>query len=504
MRGFVTSYNPTTGVIVVNVDTVEGEGMHSAWQVNLNGLAGAPGSTGATGIQGATGVPSTVSGPVGATGSTGPQSIIPGNTGATGPSGEVGATGQAFTGATGPQSIIPGATGSTGPTGEPGTGINIKAPVRAATTANLAGAADSNHQSLIASANGALIVDGITLNADDELLVKNQTLAANNGIYVVIAVGSPSAPWHLDRRGDSNSNAEVKTGDAVSVASGTINSESSWYLTTVGNINVGTTALNWSLYSRVGATGSSGIQGSTGATGLQGATGVGSTGATGTVSPSFSTVIEFTGTGTDMEFNGIGDFTSDASYIVTINGVLQNATYQGVTAYTVNSSNGGQIVFTAPPASGATIQVRRIYGECGPLGPAGTLNAFTFLKEQVNLQALAAGGTVHFNANSQATLYYTLPATGNWTLNLRGSTLDTFNSLLSTGESITLTFLNTNGAIGYKTTALTIDGASVSPKFLAGNLTVSGSSDCIEAWTYTVIKTGSAAYTVLANITRFF
>jgi hypothetical protein len=344
----------------------------------------------------------------------------------------------------------------------------------------------------------------VTLLVDDELLVKNQTLAANNGIYVVIATGSPSAPWHLDRRGDSNSNAEVKTGDAVSVASGTINSESSWYLTTVGNINIGTTALNWSLYSRVGATGSSGVQGSTGATGPQGATGIGATGASGVVSPALSTVVEFTGTGTDTEFNGIGNFTNDASYIVTINGVLQNATYQGATAYTVNSSNGGQIVFTAPPASGATIQVRAIYGERGPIGPAGTLNAFTFLKEQVNLQNLAAGSVVNFNANSQATLYYTLPATGNWTLNLRASALDTFNSLLSTGESITLTFLNTNGTTGYKATALTIDGTSVAPKFLAGNLTVSGSADCIEAWTYTVIKTGSAAYTVLANITRFF
>jgi hypothetical protein len=237
---------------------------------------------------------------------------------------------------------------------------------------------------------------------------------------------------------------------------------------------------------------------------VQGNSIVGATGASGVVSPALSTVVEFTGTGTDTEFNGIGIFTNDAAYIVTLNGVVQNATYQGVTAYTFNSSNGGQIVFTQPPAAGTSIQVRAIFGERGPIGPAGALSAFTFLKEQVAIQASAAATIVEFDANNQATLYYTLPATANWTLNLRGSVNDTFNSLLSVGESITLTFLNTNGTTGYKATALTIDGASVAPKFLAGNLTVSGSADCIEAWTYTVIKTGSAAYTVLANITRFF
>ncbi len=503
MTGFVASYNPSTGAITVIVDAISGSGTYSDWQINLNGLAGVQGATGATGIQGATGEASTVSGPVGGTGATGPVSTVPGATGATGPSGEVGATGLSFTGATGPQSIIPGATGATGPSGEPGAGINIKTPVRVATTANLAGTADNNHQSLIASANGTLVVDGITLNDDDELLIKDQTLATNNGIYVVISAGSASTPWHLDRRGDSNTNTKIKTGDAVSISNGTINGGSSWYLTTAGNINLGTTALNWSLYSKTGATGSSGVQGSTGATGPQGATGIGATGASGVVSPGLSTVIEFTGTGAETEFNGIGTFTNDAAYIVTINGVVQNATYQGATAYTVNSSNGGQIVFTAPPAAGSTIQVRAIFGERGPIGPAGALNAFTFLREQVNIQPTAAASTVQFNVSNQATLYYTLAATSNWTLNLQSSETESLNSILNTGESVTVTFLNTNGATGYKATALTIDGVSVLPKFLAGNLTVSGSPNCIEAWTYTVIKTGSAAYTVLANITRF-
>jgi hypothetical protein len=504
LTGYVTSYNSTTGVLIAVIDTVSGAGTYAAWQVNLNGIAGVQGATGATGIQGATGQASTVSGPVGATGSTGPQSIIPGATGATGASGEPGATGQAFTGATGPVSTVPGPTGATGPTGEPGSGINIKAPVRVATTINLAGINDSNHQSLIATANEALIIDGITLNFDDELLVKDQTLAFNNGVYVVINAGSSTAPWHLDRRGDSNSNTEVKTGDAVSVSSGTINGGSSWYLTTAGNINLGTTALQWSLYSKIGATGSTGPQGSSGATGVQGNTGIGATGASGVTTPAFSTVIEFTADGSTNTFEGIGTFNNDAAYVVTINGVLQNATYQGATAYTVNSFNGGQILFTEPPPSGSKIQVRAIYGQRGPIGPQGALNAFTFLKEQVNITGTSAGGTIMFDAGLKSAMFFTQPATSDWALNVRGSSMDTFGSLLDVSESITITLINTNGPIGYKAASFSIDGIFVTPKFLSGNLSVAGSTDSIEAWTYTMIKTDVGEYVVFANIIRFF
>jgi hypothetical protein len=508
--------------MVAQIATITGSGTFAQWQVNLNGIAGVQGATGATGIQGATGQASTVSGPIGATGATGPESIIPGPTGSTGPTGATGATGIGATGATGPVSTVPGSTGATGPSGAAGAGINIKAPVRVATTTNLAGSSATNHQSLIANANGALVVDGITINADDELLVKDQTLGIDNGVYVVFAAGSPSAPWHLDRRGDANSNQDVQTGDSVAISSGAVNEGTSWYLTTQGNINIGATPLVWALYSRIGSTGATGpastvsgpqgVQGATGPAGASGPSGpvgasglsvVGSTGATGPAAPGVSTAIGFTGNGTQTTFTGIGSINSANGYVVTINGVLQNP-LTAADAYIVASANGGTIVFSNPPADQSDICVRIIYGQPGAQGPAGSLSAFTYLREQVNIQATASSGIVNFDAATQPTLYYTNSATGDWVLNLRASFQATFNSLLSNGESITLTFLNTNGSTGYKATALTIDGASVSPKFLAGNLTVSGSANCIEAWTYTVIKTASATFTVLANITRFF
>ena len=106
MIGNVSSYNASTGALVVTVTTIVGSGTYSSWSVNLNGASGPQGPTGPTGTTGA-------SGPTGPTGSTGAT----GNTGPTGPTGSTGATGS--TGPTGPTGST-GATGAQGPTGPTG------------------------------------------------------------------------------------------------------------------------------------------------------------------------------------------------------------------------------------------------------------------------------------------------------------------------------------------------------------------------------------------------
>jgi hypothetical protein len=371
LQGTVSSYTKTIGVMVANITQVTGSGTFSAWQVNLDGIAGVQGATGPSGPQGETGPTSTTPGPSGATGATGPVSTVPGPSGATGPVGPTGIGAQGSTGATGPASTVPGPTGATGPQGEIGAGIIIKAPVRVATTGPLNATADSNHQSLFATANGALIVDGITLQADDELLVKDQTDATQNGIYVITDAGSASTPFHLDRRGDSNTNPEINLGDSVAVISGTLNIGTSWYLVTVGNINLGTSALNWALFSRVGATGATGATG-LGATGASGSDGA--TGATGVVSPALSTAIQYSGTGSQTAFTNLGSSFAAEAYLVTIDGVLQNPRLAG-TAYAISSANNGTITFSSAPQSGAEIIVRLVYGTPGANGTNGSNGA---------------------------------------------------------------------------------------------------------------------------------
>lgn len=135
--------------------------------------------------------------------------------------------------------------------------------------------------------------------------------------------------------------------------------------------------------------------------------------------------------------------------------------------------------------------------------PTLTRSLLVSPKEDVTVSATAASSTVQFDVLTQSVLYYTTNASGNFTLNIRGDGSTTFNSLLSDGESLTLVFLVTNGATAYYNSALTIDGVSVTPKWQGGTAPSSGNTSSIDSYSYTVIKTGNAAFTVLASQTRF-
>jgi hypothetical protein len=74
---------------------------------------------------------------------------------------------------------------------------------------------------------------------------------------------------------------------------------------------------------------------------------------------------------------------------------------------------------------------------------------------------------------------------------------------MSTGQSLSTTFLVTNGATAYYNSAVTIDGNSVTPKWQGGSAPTSGNASSVDSYTYVIIKTGSAAFTVLASQTKF-
>ena len=124
-------------------------------------------------------------------------------------------------------------------------------------------------------------------------------------------------------------------------------------------------------------------------------------------------------------------------------------------------------------------------------------------EERVNVVASAATGTVNLDALTAGTMLYTSNATGNWTLNVRGSSSTSLNSILTTGDSITVVFLNTNGATAYYSTAFQVDGNSVTPKWQGGTAPTAGNASSIDAYVYNIIKTASATFTVLASQTKF-
>jgi hypothetical protein len=118
-------------------------------------------------------------------------------------------------------------------------------------------------------------------------------------------------------------------------------------------------------------------------------------------------------------------------------------------------------------------------------------------EERTTVSATAATGTVHFDAVTQGVLYYTTNASGNWTLNIRGNSGTTLNSLLAVGDAITVSFLATNGSTAYYQTSFTIDGSAVTPKYSGGTAPASGNASSIDVYSYTIVKTAATpTYTV--------
>ena len=136
-------------------------------------------------------------------------------------------------------------------------GLDVKASVHVASTANLAGITYSatggtSTRGQITTAPNTL--DGVTLVANDRILIKNQSTGAQNGIYVVTTVGTGSnGVW--DRATDFDSDAEVTPGAFVFVEEGTTNADSGWVLTTDAPITLGGasgTALSFAQFSGAG------------------------------------------------------------------------------------------------------------------------------------------------------------------------------------------------------------------------------------------------------------
>ncbi|NBV42698.1 hypothetical protein EBR96_08025 [bacterium] len=137
-------------------------------------------------------------------------------------------------------------------------------------------------------------------------------------------------------------------------------------------------------------------------------------------------------------------------------------------------------------------------------GSASTLAAiFKNAAEPVSVSATSATGTINFDILTQSVVYYTANASGNFTINVRGNGSTTFNTITSNNQVITLVFLSTNGSTAYYNSAVQIDGVAQTVKWQSGNAPTTGNANAVDIYTYTIIKTASATYTVFASQTQF-
>jgi len=131
-------------------------------------------------------------------------------------------------------------------------GLDVKASVRVATTANLAASYNNGAGTLTASSNGAISVDGVTLVVNDRVLVKDQSTAAQNGFYKVTTVGSGSAAFVLTRTPDADAASELTAGAFTFTEEGTANADNGYVLSTNGAITLGTTGITFEQFSGAG------------------------------------------------------------------------------------------------------------------------------------------------------------------------------------------------------------------------------------------------------------
>ena len=120
-------------------------------------------------------------------------------------------------------------------------------------------------------------------------------------------------------------------------------------------------------------------------------------------------------------------------------------------------------------------------------------------REFTTVSATAANGTAQFDVLTQGILYYTTNATANFTLNFRGNSGTTLNSIMNTGDSWTVSFLATQGTTPYYlNTNPTVDtNATVTIKWSGGTAPSAGNASSIDIYSFTIIKTGVSTFTVL-------
>lgn len=125
------------------------------------------------------------------------------------------------------------------------------------------------------------------------------------------------------------------------------------------------------------------------------------------------------------------------------------------------------------------------------------------INERTTITGSGAGGNVNFNTLTQTVLYYNGSATSNQTLNIRGSSTVTLNSLMNTGESTCVAYFVTNGSTAYYPSVIRIDGTTVTPLWQGGLAPTGGNTNSTDVYSFNVIKTADATFAVFASQTQF-
>ena len=204
---------------------------------------------------------------------------------------------------------------------------------------------------------------------------------------------------------------------------------------------------------------------------------------------------------------GTGATSLAANNVILGNGTSAVQVVAPSTAGNVLTSNGSTWQSTTP-AAGISLSADNTW--TGTQYFQGTISKEGVILQNAAETAYVSGGT---NTTGGATAYfgngavqyYTGNNTANWTQNIAFDVGPNLDTIMSVGQSMTMAILSTNGGTAYYPTSVQINGTTsgVTTKWQGGTAPTAGNASSIDVYTYTIIKTASATFTVLASQTKF-
>jgi hypothetical protein len=125
------------------------------------------------------------------------------------------------------------------------------------------------------------------------------------------------------------------------------------------------------------------------------------------------------------------------------------------------------------------------------------------INERATITGTGAGANVNFDTLTQTVLYYSAASTANSTVNIRGNSGTTLNSLMSAGQSTCVALFLTNTGTAYYPSTIRVDGVTVTPLWQGGIAPTGGNTNSIDVYSFNIIKTADASFVVFASQTQF-
>jgi hypothetical protein len=185
------------------------------------------------------------------------------------------------------------------------------------------------------------------------------------------------------------------------------------------------------------------------------------------------------------------------------------ATYgdSNVSVYLASGTDSANIVTTGN-VTGGNVTTSGVISATGNVYGNNISSSTAFVTktilETVTVNASAFASPSNYDILTQSVWYSTASASANFTLNIRGNSSVSANTLLAVGQSMTFALMVTNGGTPYYPNAFQVDGASITPIYQSGTAFSSGNANSTDVYSFTLIKTDATpTYKLLASQTKF-